>query len=382
MDEKRHFVGLDGLRGVAALSVALIHWFGASGSLPRGYLAVDFFFMLSGFVIAHAYEARLAKGEMGFWQFVIARVVRLWPLLAAGMLFGAIARLTRGDDAAHIFASLPSAFLMVPRLAADSFSSSLFPLDPPAWSLFFELVVNFLFAAVLIFARRAALSTLIFVALVSGGITLAHCLVLGSGDFGIKADGIAGGLSRSLFGFTIGVIVYRLHERRLLPAANIGFWPLASAMLILFAIPCSGPPPLVGTLDAGLIVLGFPMLLCMAVGSKVSSVTARVCKTGGALSYPFYILHLPVLWIVGIVSARLNSPLGMLTGVVAIGIALLVSGAVAKFYDEPLRVWLAARLKVLPPRNGDGRAGLQAGLLLELAQSELVLGAALPDPVV
>ena len=343
MNEKRHFVGLDGLRGVAALSVALIHWFGARGSLPRGYLAVDFFFMLSGFVIAHAYEARLAKGDMGFWQFVIARVVRLWPLLIAGMLFGAVARFAKGDDVGHIFASLPSALLMAPRLAADSFSSSLFPLDPPAWSLFFELIVNFAFAAVLISARRTALWILVVVAVISGGITLAHCLVLGSGDFGIKADGIAGGLSRSIFGFTIGVIVYRLHQLRLLPSAKIGFWSLAAAMLILFAIPSSGPPLLVGGVDATLIILAFPMLLGMAVGSEVSSATARVCKTGGALSYPFYILHLPVFWIVGVVSAKLSSPLGMLTGPSAIGIAILVSGAVARFYDEPLRVWLGTR---------------------------------------
>src|SRR5271156_4792125 len=92
MSERQHFATLDGLRGVAAIIVLALHVLGPLVDIsltPHAGLAVDFFFCLSGFVIGYAYEDRLLK-TMSFLEFATARVIRLYPLIIAGLLLGAM----------------------------------------------------------------------------------------------------------------------------------------------------------------------------------------------------------------------------------------------------------------------------------------------------
>lgn len=95
-DTKPHYELLDGLRGVAALLVVFYHIFeglsfAAGGTLitviNHGYLAVDFFFILSGFVIGYAYDDRLGK-SMSLGNFFKRRLIRLHPMIVMGSCAG------------------------------------------------------------------------------------------------------------------------------------------------------------------------------------------------------------------------------------------------------------------------------------------------------
>ncbi|MGZ8408081.1 MAG: acyltransferase family protein, partial [Caulobacteraceae bacterium] len=153
MTEKRTFAALDGVRGVAALAVMLFHtgtWPVIGRMFPSAYLAVDLFFALSGFVVAHAYGARMANG-MGVRAFLRARFVRLWPLFALGMAVGLSAYVIRSlrFDEFDLWAltksfALQASFL--PDLSTRTTDGRMFPMNGPAWSLFFELAVNVVFA--------------------------------------------------------------------------------------------------------------------------------------------------------------------------------------------------------------------------------------------
>ena len=146
---KHKFHTLDGLRGIAALAVVSLHTKDVMGGLPfpRAYLAVDLFFIMSGIVIAYAYDRRLA-GEMTARQFMLARLVRLYPLyilgtviftagIAIGLASGIPFELWNGDKL--LWAALP-AFFMLPSYA-EGFST-LYPLNGPTWSLMLDLCVN------------------------------------------------------------------------------------------------------------------------------------------------------------------------------------------------------------------------------------------------
>src|SRR6516225_9704176 len=95
LTSKPHYPILDGLRGVAAILVIIYHLFEAYYPVPahhpehHGYLAVDFFFLLSGFVVGYAYDDRWEKG-MSVWDFFKIRLIRLHPLVLLGVLIGAI----------------------------------------------------------------------------------------------------------------------------------------------------------------------------------------------------------------------------------------------------------------------------------------------------
>src|SRR5476651_1716285 len=90
---KKHYEILDGLRGVASILVVCFHLFENLCSdrfhqiINHGYLAVDFFFLLSGFVVAYAYDDRWAK--MTQWDFYKRRLIRLQPMVIMGSIIGA-----------------------------------------------------------------------------------------------------------------------------------------------------------------------------------------------------------------------------------------------------------------------------------------------------
>lgn len=96
--QAKHFMGLDGLRGVAALIVVIYHrrFWVAGFEDWHGYLAVDFFFLPSGFVISHAYGGRLASGQLSPDRFAVARVIRLYPLIVLGAVLGTVSFVIEG----------------------------------------------------------------------------------------------------------------------------------------------------------------------------------------------------------------------------------------------------------------------------------------------
>lgn len=162
LQSKRHFPILDGLRGIAALSVVVFHYMEwiypdfSKNFIGHGFLAVDFFFCLSGFVIAYAYDARLQ--QMGFRAFFTSRLIRLHPLVIAGTVIGLIGMFAdpfADQTGAHTIATLLLIFmcslLLIPLPIMEDRGFNLFGLNAPSWSLFWEYITNILYAFV--FAR-------------------------------------------------------------------------------------------------------------------------------------------------------------------------------------------------------------------------------------
>jgi peptidoglycan/LPS O-acetylase OafA/YrhL len=224
----RRYEALDGLRGVAALGVLLYHlggWTYRPWLMAHGYLAVDFFFCLSGFVLAHAYGAR----EIGWLGFMRARLIRVWPLIALSMVAGALVMIGHRDN---ILICLLMGLLVLPRIwvkSEDSFSP-LFPLNPPAWSLFLEL-----FASALWFpGRRLSTLWLVLVILVSGGVLIPIAYGMGGVQTGWDRATYWIGIIRTIFPFAVGWGIYRVqaYVRLSLPA-----WLLALVLLAALAVP-------------------------------------------------------------------------------------------------------------------------------------------------
>ena len=172
---KQHFEILDGLRGVAALAIVVFHFMewvfpdASKNFIGHGFLAVDFFFCLSGFVIGYAYDDRL--GKMGIGEFFKSRLIRLHPLVILGSVLGLIALLVDpfGDHAAlhsagSIFLLFLTSVFVVPYPVMQERSYNLFSLNAPAWSLFWEYVANIIYAFVLVRLGRRALLILTVIA--------------------------------------------------------------------------------------------------------------------------------------------------------------------------------------------------------------------------
>lgn len=227
-DSKPHYQILDGLRGVAALMVIWYHVFEAFATSPfdqkfnHGYLAVDFFFVLSGFVIGYAYDDRW--GKMNKKEFFKRRLIRLHPMIILGTVLGVATFLIQGSvrwDGTKIsllfvmLAMLLHLFLLpaIPRMAAEvRGNGEMFPLNGPAWSLFFEYIDNILYAQ---FLRKLSTESLrVFVIL--SGVGLASFALFNLSGFGhlgvgwsLLDNNFLGGMLRLLFAFSMGLLLSR-----------------------------------------------------------------------------------------------------------------------------------------------------------------------------
>ena len=174
---KQHYQILDGLRGIAALAVVCFHFMEIAYSdysqnfIGHGFLAVDFFFCLSGFVIAYAYNGRI--GKIGTVEFFKLRLIRLHPLVILGSVFGLLAYLFDpfgGNPAAYSAGNLLVIFLcsvlLVPFPVMAGRYFNLFGLNAPAWSLFWEYMANIVYALVLYRVNRWFL---VVIAVIAGG---------------------------------------------------------------------------------------------------------------------------------------------------------------------------------------------------------------------
>ena len=309
MNQTDRFIALDGLRGIAAIAVMLFH--ASRASMPGGYLAVDFFFCLSGFVMALAFGERLAQG-LSFRGFARARFARLYPMMLVGGLLGI---LLHGGN--------PNILLLVPDIMSDG----LFPTNPPFWSLLAEVLANAAFALVL-----ASLSTrrLVAVAAVSGAL-LAYAILSGPWprELGSHWLGAGWAVPRTLYSFTMGMLLYRWHAQAA-PVRRSAKLALAMPLVLLGASYFGGEERALWDTLAILVVL--PALVW--VGTRYEMPFPRFWQRMGALSYPLYCIHVPLIALADDVPTRL---------VIA---ALLVPAALAldAFYDRPVRNWLAKRL--------------------------------------
>ena len=357
---KKHFVALDGLRGTAALSVAILHITGYVNGNPalfHAFMAVGFFFMLSGFVVAHAYEQRLLS-DMDFMDFAKRRVVRLWPLIVAGLVLGACYLLARNHlqpthavTMGYLLAAIAFGLILVPLNIAVGGDG--YPLDLPAWSLFFEMIANLFYAFL---CRRRLISGLVLAIII--GCSLLARLVDShlerwdmvnhfTNRFALEIT-FLNGLSRVGFGFFLGVALYRYRNHRFIRRIPQLHSMVASLLLVLlFAVP----PFSSNTYDLIVAGLVMPVILAASTHHDTQGLEGSICEFSGWLSYPLYVVHYPVMFAavgafkyLGLVDRLPEIAIEVLTLVCAIIVAYLLG----KFYDQPARAWLAARIHTKP----------------------------------
>lgn len=325
---------MDGLRGVAAIVVVSHHaprlfpW-----APPGAYLAVDLFFALSGFVIAHAYAARLAAGE-GVGAFMWARIKRLYPLYLLGAVLGLLVLLPKaiGGDLGRI-AGAPLNLLMLPHFGTLAEGGGMYPLNPPAWSLFYELVANAAFALVVAWPARWI-----------GGIVLAGLagLVLTCGD-GLNGGAIWSdapeALARVFFSFFLGVLIYRLRIWQAAPSVPTLAVAVAFLAVTAWGYGAQGPLDL-------LIVAGiFPVLIVIGAKASPSRRVATACTFLGDASYALYVLHVPMVRVANTAMIGLGLNPSWWVALPFLALAVGLSWLAFRYFDGPVRraIWAPRR---------------------------------------
>lgn len=357
---KRHYHILDGLRGVAALMVVIYHLFEAFSPdhpltqwVNHGYLAVDFFFLLSGFVIAYAYDDRW--GTMSTLEFFKRRLIRLQPMVVMGMVIGALLFYAQAGDVypfiqdtsvIELIGVMLIGFTLVPLPPSMDIRgwSEMHPLDGPAWSLFFEYIANILYAVVLHRLSLRVLSFLVF---------LAACLLIEVAVFGKGGDLIGGwsidtaqlhiGFGRLLFPFLAGMLLFRLGKTIRVSHA---FAVCSALLVVVFCAPRIGGAShlwMNGVFEAGCVIVVFPAIVAMGAGAVLGDgLSTRVAKLFGDVSYPLYITHYPLIYLYRrwASSDRATPAQGALYGALLLVVAFSVAYACLKLYDVPVRAWL------------------------------------------
>ena len=383
---------LDGLRGVAALMVVIFHLFETYSKGPafqivnHGYLAVDFFFVLSGFVVGYAYDDRWDK--MTTWGFFKRRLTRLHPMVLAGTLVGAALFFFSGNafpktvnvEGWKFALCLVMGLLMIPCGKGLDIRgwNELNSFNGPQWTLTLEYIGNILYAFLFRHLPKIGLAIL---CVICAFFTLD--LTMGWDVFGlfpfeeittpdgalVKTGGpqynVIGGWSldpaqiyiaftRLRYPFLCGLLISRIlpsHRTAANPSGSPvhirgGFWWCALALVVLMAMPCIGGKQCVadGIFQAVCILALFPLIVLTGAGSRTTDAfSTRVCRWLGELSYPIYITHYPLIymqmdWAAQHSDAPLWKHVAVAVGVLFI--AIVLARGLYKIYDLSVREWL------------------------------------------
>jgi len=344
LQTKKHFEILDGLRGIAALSVVTFHFMEWAYSdysqnfIGHGFLAVDFFFCLSGFVIAYAYDNRI--GKMGVLEFFKSRIIRLHPLVIAGSVLGLLAFLFDpfgGHPELYSTGKIILAFfcsvLLIPLPVIADRGFNLFSFNAPAWSLFWEYVANIVYAFVLYKINRGYLLLLTILSAV------AICLVCyRSGNLmgGWSGPTFWDGSARISYSFLAGLLIYRSDW---IIKNKLGFIGVAILLFLAFIMPFSKW----NWLSEPLVVLFyFPLLIALGAGAALKPGLKKICIFLGNISYPLYMTHYAVLWMFGNYYGSHKPGTMQLALIITAALILLVATAylIMIVYDIPVRKYL------------------------------------------
>lgn len=292
----KRFLGLDGLRGVCALTVLLYHcadFFHKGPLLLHGFLAVDMFFILSGFVIALTYEEKLRFGA-STGEFLLARARRLFPTYWLGAAFNIaifVAIASAGYIASRdswwmvwLFIPLTTLFIVPDYITPDSV---LYPaMDSVAWSLFLEWLAYIAYACGLYRWRTWLIALL---AVFGWGLMATIGIHSGKGwaGGGDRATLLTIGLLRCLPAFAAGIVIYRIHRHPLfLRLPRISAEILFALWLVIAALPRASATPF---LDAAIVMAISPVLVCLLIRSDGTA--PAWCRFVGGMSYPLYVVH-------------------------------------------------------------------------------------------
>ncbi len=360
-NDKPHYEILDGLRGIAAITVVWFHIFEAFATshldqrINHGYLGVDFFFILSGFVIGYAYDDRW--GKISTMDFIKRRIIRLQPMVVIGAIIGGVMFYFQGcnvwDVTAVTFLSLLFATfinaLLIPATVGTEVRGlgEMYPLNGPSWSLFFEYIGNILYALVIRRFSTIALSVLVLLA----GCGLALFAIIGpNGDicagFSLTGTEFTCGILRLLFSFSAGLLLFRVFKPIKVKGA---FWICSVLIVVLLSVPRIGGADhlwLNGLYETMCFALLFPLIVYLGASGKCTDkYTIQICKFLGAISYPLYMVHYPFIYLyyAWVKNSNLTFE-DSLPGAIAVVVGSIILAYVClKLYDIPVRKYLTNR---------------------------------------
>ena len=364
LESKSHYEILDGLRGVASVLVVAFHVLESYTGGDRfvqiinhGYLAVDFFFLLSGFVVAYAYDDRW--GKMTLWDFYKRRLIRLQPMIIMGSLIGGALFYLQVSGIFPLIGQTPVWKMLLVMVIGCTLIplpismdirgwQEMHPLNGPAWSLFFEYIANILYALFIRKLSKKALAVLVFIF----ACLLVHYLLMGPtgdliGGWSLNEAQLNVGFTRLLFPFFAGVLLCRLGK---LIDVKGGFWLCSLLVLIILSVPRIGGSEhlwMNGLYESFSIIIVFPLIISIGAGSTIKGIRSiKACKFLGDISYPLYITHYPLIYIYTAWVADNKIPLGwhgLFIGLLLLISSIAIAYACLKLYDEPLRNYLKDR---------------------------------------
>ena len=360
-----HYAILDGLRGVAAIMVVSFHLFEAHAAnrfeqiINHGYLAVDFFFLLSGFVVGYAYDDRWKTMTAG--SFFKRRLVRLQPMVIMGMIIGAICFYFQGGALWPVINQMPVwkmliimviGFTLIPVPISMDIRGwqEMHPLNGPGWSLFFEYLANIFYALfVKNFSNRllAIFVVLCGIALIQLAVTSTNGDVIGG--WSLDATQLRIGFTRTMYPFFAGLLLSRIGK--VIPIKQAFLWS-SLLLIIALAIPRIGGAAHIwrnGLYDALTIIFIFPLIVFMGAGGTVQGKFAtRFCKFLANISYPIYITHYPLIYIytAWVFEKKVSLKDGYPVAILVLISSIVIAYACLKLYDEPVRAWLKKKFLV------------------------------------
>lgn len=349
LQTKKHFEILDGLRGIAALAVVTFHFMEwaytdySKDFIGHGFLAVDFFFCLSGFVIGYAYDDRL--GKMGILEFLKSRAIRLHPLVIAGSVLGLLAFLfdpfgghPELYSTGKIILTFLCSILLIPYPAMADRGLNLFSFNAPAWSLFWEYVANIVYAFVLYKMSRSYLWLL---TIISAFAICVVCYRAGNLMGGWGGPTFWDGSARISYSFLAGLLIYRSNW---IIKNKLGFLGIAILLFLAFVTPYSKWNWIS---EPFIVLLYFPLLVALGAGATLSPGLKKLCIFSGKISYPLYMTHYAVLWMFGNYYNSHKPDTMHLALIIGVALILLVGLAyvVMVVYDIPVRKYLTDKRK-------------------------------------
>ncbi len=373
MNKPRYDI-LDGLRGVAALMVLLYHVFNDAKAFYvwptpvyefyHGFLGVDFFFILSGFVMGYAYDERWtaspltplqkARGTLNLLGFVKRRLIRLHPMVVMGVLLGLVAYLIQGCTKwdgtqvtmeAVMWVTLFGLFMIPSPTSMEVRGyTEAFPLNGPHWSLFFEYIGSLLYGLFLhrlptkwlrVWVACSILSVAAYALMIEGG-GIAHGWSTEPLDF-------LGGALRMLYAYPMGLLMARMFRKRQPKSLHGHIFLLSSlGLVVLLGLPLFGGQDSETIYQLICLFSFFPAIIWFAARGAVSGWRQRSVSFLGRLSYPLYASHYPLIYLYITWVGRDGHPYECYTHPWLMAITIMVAAVLLAtlcllFYDEPLR---------------------------------------------
>ena len=361
-DSKRHYLILDGLRGVAALMVVIFHLFEAHATsrfdqiINHGYLAVDFFFVLSGFVVGYAYDDRW--GSMTTREFFKRRLIRLHPMIIISMVIGASAFYFQEGQLFSVIQDvlvwqmlliMLIGMTLIPVLPSMDIRgwAEMHPLNGPAWTLFFEYVANILYA---LFVRKFSNTLLAILVFISGSVLIHYAVTSPRGDmvggWSLNAEQLRIGFTRLMYPFFAGLLLSRIVK---LTHVKHAFLLCSGLIVLVLSLPRFGGEAATwinGLYESLIIVIVFPLIVFLGASGEIrQGAISKLCEFLGGISYPIYIIHYPFIYTytAWVIDNKLSFSDAFPIAILTLFISILLSYLCLKLYDIPLRQWLTQR---------------------------------------